>query len=270
MTGAPPTIGHQIRDWRVRRGLSQLDLACEAEVSSRHVSFVETGRAAPSREMVLRLSESLDVPLRDRNALLLAAGFAPIFPERALADPGLGAAQEIIDLLLAGHDPYPALAVDRHWNLLAANRAASALLSAIPAALLLPPVNVLRVSLHPDGLGRRILNLAEWRAHILGRVRRQLAASGDPGLARLLEELAALPGAEVAAVDARPGGAIAVPLRLQTEVGVLSLISTTTVFGAPLDVTLAELALETFFPADAPTREALRMLAASEPATRAA
>ncbi|HYH44090.1 MAG TPA: helix-turn-helix domain-containing protein, partial [Thermoanaerobaculia bacterium] len=169
--------------------MSQLHLALEAEISARHLSFVETGRAQPSRELLLHLAEHLDVPLRDRNALLLAAGYAPAFAERPLADPALDGARQAVDLVLAGHEPYPALAIDRHWTLLAANRAVPPLLAGIAPELLRPPVNVLRLSLHPGGLAPRIANLPEWRRHLLARLRRQVEVSADAGLAELLREL---------------------------------------------------------------------------------
>src|SRR6185436_13787809 len=167
-------IGDHLREWRQRRRLSQLDLALEADISARHLSFLETGRAQPSRDMVLHLAERLEVPLRERNLLLVAAGFAPVFPERPLADRALQPARKAVELVLAGHEPYPALAVDRHWTLVAANKAVAPLLAGVDATLLKPPVNVLRLSLHPKGLARRIANLAEWRAHLLARLRRQI------------------------------------------------------------------------------------------------
>lgn len=257
-----PTIGHLIRDWRQLRRLSQLDLALEAEISQKHLSFVESGRSQPSRDMVLLLAEHLGVPLRERNALLLAAGYAPVYLERALEDPGLKAAKSAIDLVLKGHEPYPALAVDRHWTLLAANAAVARLLGLVTdPALLRPPVNVLRLSLHPGGLAPAIANLREWRSHLLARLRQQIRATTDPVLAELLAEFLGYPvsGAPVAAEEP----AIVVPLRLRVGEATLSFISTTTVFGTPVDITLSELALETFFPADAATADALRRLAGS-------
>lgn len=261
MQTQPISVGEQVRHWRLRRRLSQLDLACEAEISTRHLSFIETGRAAPSREMILHLAESLDVPLRQRNNLLLAAGFAPIFQDRSLDDPALRPAREAIDALLKAHEPYPALAIDRHWTLVAANGALASLTAGASTELLRPPVNVLRLSLHPAGLAPRIANLAEWRDHLLFRLRRQFAETADPALSDLLAELTAYPhgGARPRAHDL---GAIAVPLQLRTETSVLSFLSTTMMFGTPLDPTLAELALETFLPADAATAEALRRMSA--------
>lgn len=257
------TVGEHLRDWRQRRRLSQLDLALDAEISTRHLSFVETGRAVPSREMVLHLAERLDVPLRERNRLLVAAGYAPMFPERALDAPELEPARRAMELVLAGHEPYPALAVDRHWNLVASNKALQALLTGVPASLLEPPVNVLRLSLHPQGVAPRIENYHPWRAHLLERLRRQIAVSGDEVLVRLLAELSAYPAPpEAGEPHARHDGAdaIAVPFHLRTDAGVLSFISTITVFGTPVDVTLSELALESFFPANAETAAALQAL----------
>ena len=264
-----PSVGHLLRSWRQRRRLSQLDLACEAEVSTRHVSFLETGRALPSRDMLLHLAETLDIPLRDRNVLLIAAGYAPVYPKRGLDDPALRAAREAVDLVLAGHEPYPALAIDRHWILLAANRAVAPLLSGIAPQQLQPPLNVLRLSLHPEGLAPRIVNLQQWRGHVLQRLQRQVELTADPVLAALLEELRGYPILEGFAAAERHGGSdeashVVVPLRLHTEAGVLALLSTTTVFGTAVDVTLAELAIEAFFPADARTAELLRQLAPGE------
>ncbi|MDB5372585.1 MAG: transcriptional regulator [Belnapia sp.] len=259
---APVPIGALLRAWRQRRRRSQLDLALDAEISQRHLSFLESGRAAPSRSMVLRLAEQLEVPLRERNALLLAAGFAPPYAERPLDDPAMTPARAAVELILGAQLPHPALAVDRHWRLVAANAAVAPLLEGVAAALLAPPVNVMRLALHPRGLAPRIANLAEWRAHLLERLRRQVATSADPVLAALLAELAAIeppPGASFQAGPHLPGG-ILVPLELETAVGRLSLISTTTVFGTPAEVTLSELAIEAFYPADAATAARLQRL----------
>lgn len=269
-------VGNLLRDWRRRRRLSQLDLACEAEISTRHLSFLETGRSSPSREMVLRLAEQLGVPLRERNRLLVAAGFAPIFQERTLDDPTLRSARRVVELVLAGHEPFPALAVDRHWTLVASNRAVAPLLEGVEPALLAAPVNVLRLSLHPRGLAPRIVNQAEWRTHLLARLRRQIDASADPILRELLNELSGYPMSREneysAASDTDHAGTdhadtdyagVAMPLRLAAGDKVLSFLSTTTVFGTPVDITLSELALESFFPADATTAEALHRLAQS-------
>ncbi|HZG66693.1 MAG TPA: helix-turn-helix domain-containing protein, partial [Herpetosiphonaceae bacterium] len=166
-TGQPQPVGNLLRGWRQRRRMSQLDFACAAGISTRHLSFVETGRSLPSRDMLLHLAEHLEIPLRERNILLIAAGYAPVFPERRLDDPALEAARKAIDLVLAGHAPYPALAIDRHWTLIASNDAVPPLLGGVDPSLLQPPVNVLRLSLHPAGLAPRIANLPEWRAHVL-------------------------------------------------------------------------------------------------------
>jgi len=263
MMASVRTVGTLLRGWRQRRHMSQLDLAVEAEISTKHLSFVETGRSTPSREMLLHLAELLEVPLRERNALLLAAGYAPVFPERPLADPALAAARAAIDLVLAGHDPFPAITIDRYWSLVAANAAAQRLLAGVDASLLTPPINVLRVSLHPQGMAPRIANLAEWRAHLLARLRRQIDITGDPILAELMKELSAYPVPAGGPVQpAHDYGGVVVPLRLRAGDAVLSLFSTTTVFGTPVDITLSELALESFYPADAVTADLLRQLAA--------
>lgn len=255
-------VGEMLRDWRQRRHLSQLDLALDAGVSARHVSFVETGRARPSRDMVLQLAEQLGVPLRDRNALLVAAGFAPVYRERGLDDPALRPVRQAIDLVIAGHAPNPALAVDRHWRLVAANAAVGLLTAGSAPALLQPPVNALRISLHPEGMAPRIANLGQWRAHILTRLRRQIDLTGDPVLAELEDELRGYPAPEAGEHVPLPGGDdFVIPLRLRGPAGTLSFISTTTVFGTPTDVTLDELAIESFFPADAATAGAMRLAA---------
>jgi transcriptional regulator with XRE-family HTH domain len=265
MTTTARPVGDLLREWRQRRRMSQLDLACEAEVSTRHLSFVETGRAAPSRDMVLHLAERLSVPLRDRNLLLTAAGFAPIFPERKLDDPALLAARASIDAVLQGHEPNPALAVDRHWVLVAGNAAMQRLVAGVDPTLLRPPVNVMRLSLHPGGLAPRIANLAQWREHVITRLRRQFEVSGDTVLSDLLEEIRDYP----APPPSRTGQAqseydgVAVPFRLVTIEGTLTFFSTVTVFGTPVDITLSELAIESFFPADAGTAEIMRRMAAS-------
>lgn len=254
-------VGELLRGWRQRRGLSQMDLALRAEVSTRHVSFLETGRSQPSRDMLLHLAEELDVPLRERNGLLVAAGFAPVYAERTLDDPALRATREAVELVLAGQEPYPALAVDRHWTLVTANRAVGVLLADVDPRMLQPPVNVLRLSLHPSGLAPRIDNLRQWRDHILGRLHRQVDVSADATLASLLEELRGYPVPEAAAKPERDFAGVVVPLRVRTSLGALSLFSTTTVFGTPVDITLAELAIESFFPADPATAETLRRAA---------
>jgi transcriptional regulator with XRE-family HTH domain len=254
------TAGDHLREWRQRRRLSQLELAIDADISSRHLSFVETGRSQPSREMILRLAEQLEVPLRERNAMLLAAGYAPAYRERPLDDPDLLTARIAVDTILTAHEPYPAFAVDIHWNLVAANRAVPPLMAGAEPFLFKPPVNVLRLSLHPSGIAPRIVNLVEWRAHILTRLRRQVETTSNPSLADLLEELSSYSSTGLS--QSHKDYPIAVPLQLQTDQGILSFISTTTVFGTPMDITLSELAIEAFFPADAQTGEALaRMIA---------
>lgn len=211
--------------------------------------------------MVLRLAEHLELPLRERNRLLLAAGFAPVFRERPLSDPALSRAREEIERLLTAHAPYPGLAIDRHWNMVAANRAVAPLMGSIAPALQGPPVNVLRATLHPDGVAPRIANLPQWRAHLLHRLRHQISATGDLVLVELLRELEAYPGGDVASTRGDVETEVMVPLRLEFGGSVLNLLSTTMVFGAPLDVTLSELALETFFPADAASADLLRRAA---------
>ena len=257
----PLHVGEHLREWRQRRHLSQLGLAVGAEISARHLSFVETGRAAPSREMVLRLAERLEVPLRERNVLLVAAGFAPAFPQRALDDPALKSARQAIDLVLKAHEPNPALAYDRHWNLVSANRMVAPLLDGVPERLLGQPFNILRLAFHPEGLAPRTVNLAEWAAHLLERLHRQCEATADPELLKLYQDLKRYP------IPARAGPIsadnVAIPFKLRHNGEVLSFISTTMVFGTPVDITLSELALETFFPADDLTAERLREMAAS-------
>jgi transcriptional regulator with XRE-family HTH domain len=269
MNPVPRPFGDQLRHWRRHRRLSQLDLALDADISTRHLSFLETGRAAPSRDMVLRLAEQLDVPLRERNAMLNAAGFASLFRERPLDDEAMAPARRAVELVLKGHEPYPAVVVDRRWNLVMANEAVGPLLAGAAPGLLAPPCNVLKLSLHPDGLAPRIVNLAQWRAHLLERLRRQIAATADPALETLMAELAAYPA------PGEPHGedlfaAVAVPLKLALGGGVLSLFSTATVFGAPSDLTLAELALEAFFPLDDQTARALQAMDAERRAAPSA
>jgi transcriptional regulator with XRE-family HTH domain len=256
----PIHVGEHLREWRQRRHLSQLDLAGDADISARHLSFVETGRAAPSREMVLKLAERLDVPLRERNVLLVAAGYAPAFPQRALDDPALKAAREAINLVLRAHEPSPALAYDRHWNLVSANRMVAPLLEGIPERLLGQPFNILRLAFHPEALAPRTVNLAEWCGHLLERLHRQCEATADPELIKLYQDLKAYP------IPARagplPADNVAIPFKLRHHGEVLSFFSTTMVFGTPVDITLSELALETFFPADDLTAERMRAMAA--------
>jgi transcriptional regulator with XRE-family HTH domain len=261
---AAPGIGDLLRDWRQRRRLSQLELSLQAAVSSRHLSFVETGRARPSRELVLHLAERLDVPLRERNALLLAAGYAPRYRESELDAEEMAPVREALDRILAGHEPFPAVVVDGRWNLGAANRPALAILAdGVAAGLLEPPANALRLSLHPDGLAPRIANLPEYSAHLLDRLRRQAAASGDPQLAELYEELRAYPGVHEDPPPADPASRLFVPLVLRSGGSELTFFSTVATFGTALDITLAELAIESFFPADERTAAALQERAAA-------
>ncbi len=256
----PAPFGQHLRSWRQRRHLSQQGLALEAEISTRHLSFVETGRAEPSREMVLRLAERLDIPLRERNTLLVAAGYAPMYRERPLDDPALANARAAVELVLKGHEPYPALALDRTYNVIAANRAVPLFLQGLPEELLRPPMNVLRISLHPQGVAPRIDNLLQWRAHLFERLRQQIAATADPRLVELLDELRAYP----VPADSNPQSVagehlgVVMPFRMRSPAGVLSFISTVTIFGTAHDVTLQELMIESFFPADEFTAQVLR------------
>ncbi len=260
----PTSFGDHLRTWRQQRHLSQLELADEADISTRHVSFMETGRTNPSRDMVLRLCERLAIPLRERNALLVAAGYAPMYRERALDDPALAAARQAVELVLKGHEPCPAIALDRCWNVVATNRAAQALLAAhVSPELLVPPVNVFRLSLHPQGLAPRIANLAQWRAHLMERLRQQIQATADPALMALMAELQEFPTPDETSPLVLDGEMLGVvmPFCFESVHGMLSLISTTTIFGTPVDVTLQELAVESFFPADAFTAQVLRDMA---------
>lgn len=260
MTVASPAhnVGDLLRDWRQRRRLSQLDLAVEAEVSTRHLSFVETGRSRPSRELVLHLAEHLDVPLRERNALLLAAGYAPTYHQTPLDGPEMEPVRAALDKILGGHEPFPAVVVDRHWDLVSANGAAMALLGDLVAPeLLAPPLNTLRASLHPNGLAPHIVNLAEYSAHLIARLRRQAAVAADADLLALEEELRAYPGVSEES-SAEPAELLFVPLVLQPPGGPeLTFFSTIATFGTALDITIAELAIESFFPADQTTTAAL-------------
>jgi transcriptional regulator with XRE-family HTH domain len=256
-----PGFGEHLRAWRRRRRMSQMELAGDVDISTRHLSYVETGRANPSRVMVLRLAARLEVPLRERNALLLAAGYAPMYRESGLNDSTFAAAKLAVELILKSHEPFPALAIDRRWNLVAANGMVGHLLVDVHESMLQPPVNVLRLSLDPLGLAPNIVNLAQWRGHLFERLSRQIAATADPVLISLLAELRSLPVPDSAGegeehADGEHLG-IAVPLRFRSRFGTLNFISTTTIFGSPVDVTLQELALETFFPLDEFTRQAL-------------
>ncbi|HEY9564625.1 MAG TPA: helix-turn-helix transcriptional regulator [Nocardioides sp.] len=248
-------IGPLIREWRNRRRRSQLELSNESGISTRHLSFVETGRSRPSRDMVLRIADQLEVPLRERNTLLLAAGYAPAYDERTLEADDMSAIREALDLILTGYQPFPALVVDRDWNLVQANDAVTPLLADVAPELLEGPVNVLRLSLHPDGMSSRIINLAEWRGHLLDRLAREHAVTGSARTKALHDELLDYPGG---ITHAPPDGRIAVPMRLRTEAGELSFISTVTTFGTAVDISVAELTVEAFLPADAATAAALR------------
>ncbi|MFG2074101.1 helix-turn-helix domain-containing protein [Nonomuraea maritima] len=252
------SFGELLRSWRQRRRVSQLDLGIEADVSARHISFLETGRSRPSREMVMKLAEELDVPLRHRNALLVAAGFAPVYPEREVRAPEMSVVRQALEKILAGHEPYPAVVVDAAWNLVAANAAAAMFMEGVPDELLAEPVNVLRLSLHPKAMGGRLLNLAEVRAHLLYRLRRQAEVSGDGRLAELHDELAAYtyPGVDLNVAHVPGPGDILVPLRIAAGDRVLSMFTTIATFGTPVDVTLSELAIETFWPNDEETAAA--------------
>lgn len=244
-----------MKQWRQRRRLSQLDLALEADVSSRHVSFIETGRSAPSRAMVLRLAAALEVPLRERNQLLMAAGLAPVYTERSLDDPDMSPVRDGVEKVLKAYEPFPCLAVDRGWNIVAANSGAALLMQGVAPELLAAP-NALRLSLHPDGLAPRIRNLGQWRHHVIGRLRREVTVSGSDELAGLLAEIESYPGGFDDGTDL---GGVVVPLRLDGPDGLeLTFLSTVTTFGTALDLTAAELSIEAFLPADERTAAALR------------
>jgi transcriptional regulator with XRE-family HTH domain len=254
-------VGQLLREWRDRRRISQLDLSISAEISARHLSFLETGRSRPSRDMVLRLGEHLEVPLRERNQLLLAAGYAPVYSESGLSDPDMAAVREAVRLLLRGHEPYPAAVVDRGWNLVDANAGIGLLTRRVAPWLLETPANVLRATLHPEGMAPHIVNLGEWRSHLLGRLRRQVVQTADPALSALLEELRGYPCEQAVPEVEIPGpGDIVVPLRIRDGDTELAFFSTVATFGTPLDVTVAELMIESFYPADASTADYLRSL----------
>ena len=259
VVGRSPHAGQLLREWRTRRNLSQLELASGAAVSSRHLSFIETGRARPSREMVLHLADRLEVPLRERNRLLLAAGFAPAYGERPLESDEMAPVREALERFLQAHEPYPALVLDRHWNLVRANGAISSLLNGVAQHLLEPPVNALRATLHPEGMAPRILNFDEWSAHLVHRLRREVAHTGDHELAALLDEVLAYPGvrSDPPAPEAAAAAEIVLPVQLSSGTATLSFFSTVTTFGTAADITLAELTVEAFYPANAETASAL-------------
>ncbi|MFE5074723.1 helix-turn-helix domain-containing protein [Streptomyces halstedii] len=259
-------VGPLLRGWREQRRMSQLELALRADSSARHISFVETGRARPSEEMVLRLAEHLDVPVRERNALLVVAGYAPRFPETRLDDPAMGALRDALERLLRGYEPYPALVVDAVYTVVAANRGVQLLLDGVPERLLAPPLNAMRLTLHPEGLAPRILNLPEWRADLLAQMRRQIALVRSPELRALYEEVENYPAPEGPPGASGAGGTVpdfpspALPLRIEVGGRVLSFLSSIATFNTPMDVTVAELAIETFLPADRETAAHLHAL----------
>ncbi|MFD9521460.1 helix-turn-helix domain-containing protein [Streptomyces sp. NPDC059979] len=269
-TPATPAVGGLLRTWRERRGISQLELAGRADSSSRHISFIETGRSRPSEEMLLRLADRLDVPVRERNALLLAAGYAPRYAQTALDDPSMETLREGIERLLTGYEPYPALVVDATYNVVAANQGIVMLLDGLPDHLLTPPLNAMRITLHPEGLAPKIHNLGEWRGHLLAQMERQIALARSEPLRALYEEVSSYP------VPERPGGDdggdagdgepdepvpyIALPLVIEHDGHLLSFVSSIATFNTPMDVTVAELAIETMLPADPATVKYLRSL----------
>lgn len=254
-------FGDLLHEWRGRRRLSQLDLAYDTEISQKHLSFLELGRSQPSREMVLRLAEQLEIPLRERNVLLTAAGFAAVFPERPLGDESLTAARRAVDLILNSLEPNPSFAVDRHWTLVTANKAAKIFTAEVDPSLLDPPVNMLRICLHPKGFTPKVINYPEWRRNILEYLNRQVEITADAFLMELLQEFKSYAKPKFSREISRlqrneiDYSGFAIPLRLMTRHGELSFISTVTVFGTPIDVTVSELAIETFFPADEKTAE---------------
>ncbi|MER5939831.1 helix-turn-helix transcriptional regulator [Streptomyces sp. NPDC001928] len=255
-------VGPLLRAWREQRRVSQLELALRADSSARHISFIETGRSRPSEEMVLRLAEHLEVPVRERNALLLAAGYAPHYPETPLDDPALDALRAGMEQLIQGYEPYPALVVDAMYNVHAANRGILMLLDDIPEHLLQPPLNAMRLTLHPEGLAPRIRNLREWRGHLLSQMERQIALHRSEPLRALYEEVAAYPVPEETpgAEPDEPVPYFALPMQIEHEGRVLSFISSISTFNTPMDVTVAELAIETLLPADPATVKYLQSL----------
>ncbi|WAX76882.1 helix-turn-helix domain-containing protein [Streptomyces sp. KMM 9044] len=264
-TPAAEGVGPLLRAWREQRRVSQLGLALRADSSARHISFIETGRSRPSEEMVLRLAEHLDVPVRERNALLLAAGYAPWFPETPLDDPALEALREGIERLIAAYEPYPALVVDAMYDVVAANRGVMTLFDGVPESLLVPPLNAMRLTLHPRGLAPRIRNLREWRGHLLEQMERQIALRRSAPLRALYEEVSAFPAPELGPDSAEgaegeePASVayFALPMHIEHEGRVLSFVSSISTFNTPMDVTVAELAVETLLPADPTTAKYL-------------
>lgn len=258
MKKPPSNISDQLRIWRERRRLSQLELSLRANVSTRHLSFVETGRSEPGRELILRLSEELDIPFRERNLLLVSAGFAPIFQHRRYSDPSFDPVRKIIDLTLEKHRPFPAYAFNRHWNVVVSNAEVPELYEGVWDELVQPPINVIRTMLHPRGLAPRIVNLGIWWTHLTAQLRRQIELTADPTLRQLLQEVSSYPAAQSCHSVAAPYADVVIPLRIRTSIGELSLIGATTVFGTPADITVEEIALETLYPADAVTDQAVR------------
>ncbi|MCW2595677.1 MAG: hypothetical protein QOH52_451 [Pseudonocardiales bacterium] len=250
-------VGHLLREWRERRRLSQLELSIRAEISTRHLSFVETGRSRPTPEMILKLTEHLEVPLRERNQLLLAGGYAPAYPQHGLDEPELASVREALRLVLSGHEPYPALVINRWWEMLDANTATTVIVEDCAPHLLEPPVNVLRLSLHPDGMAPRIINLAQWRAHLLEQLRRRAEVTGDTRLYELEDEMRGYPGGTDTAA---PGTNVVLPLRLQHSSGELSFFSVSAMVETAADITIAELVVESFYPSDLATAQRLRAL----------
>jgi transcriptional regulator with XRE-family HTH domain len=254
--------GPLLREWRDRRRRSQLDLALDVGVSTRHLSFVETGRAKPSPELVLAIAQHLEVPLRERNTLLMAAGFAPRYHETPLDAPDMERMTASLQRMLDAHHPYPGVVLDRQWNVVLTNMAAAVLASGLPAELTGPPLNIFRVSLHPDGLASRTLNFDEWGSYLVTQLRRQVSLTGDGQLAALLDEVSAYPN--VAELTARKGWtswpeqSLLIPFRVDFDGVELSMFTTLTTFGTPRDITLDELAVELFFPADDATEAILR------------
>lgn len=265
MTATESRIGPLLREWRQRRKLSQLDLALAADTSARHLSYLETGRSAPSRAMVLRLCETLDVPLRERNTLLLAAGYAPAFRESTLDDAALSPARAAVDTMLAAHEPYPAVVVDRWWDVVAGNAAMPVLMAGVPEHLLRPRPNVFRLVLHPDGLAGRLGNLHQVRELFLERLLRQLGATGDARLRALYDEVKGYPVPDDSPGPREPTGPFQVPIRISSPLGPLTMFSTMATFGAPADVTLSEPAIEFFYPLDDATATILRTMATAAP-----
>ncbi len=256
-------FGDLLRDWRRRRRLSQLDLACDAEISTKYLSALETGHAAPSRETVLLLADRMNITIRERNVLLAAAGFVPLYRERRLSDPAMAGARQGLDAILTGHEPNPAVALDQRWMIVASNKAMDHLIAGVDPLLLRPPLNFLRLMLHPAGLAPRIINLRDWREHTMSRLRRQIEIAGDMVVNDLLEEIRDYPLPRGAPPPPRttPHEEVAVPFRLVTIDGELSFVTTTTVFAAPTDVTLSEIMIDAFFPIDPGTVEIMRKMA---------